>query len=131
MTSNRSDSESGFTLVETLVSLLILAISSGLLVQSISLASSQITSARRLLDAEQTALLILAEQSNLLGSDPRKEGVDQLTDLYWNYSAQVIARNNENEDLASIEKVTIEVSLKRGSPTIFRLKTLTDKRQMP
>ncbi len=131
MTDNLSHSESGFTLVETLVALLILAISSGLLVQSIALASSQLSSARHLLDAEQTALAVFAEQANSPKVGASQEGVDQISSLFWRYSRREIARKDDNSELAGIEAIEIEVSLEKGAPAIYRLKTLATKRQTP
>jgi prepilin-type N-terminal cleavage/methylation domain-containing protein len=131
MADNPSHSESGFTLVETLVALLILAISSGLLVQSIALASSQITSARHVLAAEQTALSVLAEHSGSANISDSKEGVDNSSNLFWRFSVQTVARRDDNSELSSIETIEIEVSLRQGSPTIYRLKTLIAKRQTP
>jgi prepilin-type N-terminal cleavage/methylation domain-containing protein len=131
MADNPSHSESGFTLVETLVALLILAISSGLLVQSIALASSQITSARHVLAAEQTALSVLAEHSGSANISDSKEGVDNSSNLFWRFSVQTVARRDDNSELSSIETIEIEVSLRQGSPTIYRLKTLMAKRQTP
>jgi prepilin-type N-terminal cleavage/methylation domain-containing protein len=130
MAHNLSNSESGFTLVETLVALMILAISSGLLVQSIALASSQMTSARHVLKAEQTALSVLAEQANSQKIIESREGVDNLSDLFWRYSRQDIARGDDNAELLGVEVIMIDVSLTKGSPSIYRLKTLATKRQI-
>jgi prepilin-type N-terminal cleavage/methylation domain-containing protein len=126
-----SNSEDGFTLVETLIGLLILAISSGLLIQSISNASAQIRSARNLIAAEQTALFVLAAHSagsNRLETD---EGVDPASDLFWRYSEKTTSRNDGDVALTDIKLIEVEVRPAREKPAIYRSKTLAQKQSAP
>ncbi len=126
-----SHPESGFTLVETLVGLLILAISSGLLVQSISSASAQISSARRLLAAERVALSVLAEHSRMKGNDISEEGTDETSDLFWRYKMRSSPRKSDTGQLAAIETIEIEISLSSSSPLLYRLKALELEASQP
>jgi prepilin-type N-terminal cleavage/methylation domain-containing protein len=131
MTNDLSHPDSGFTLVETLIALMILAISSGLLLQSIALASSQIKSARHVLDAEQTAIAVLVEQSSSRAVDAIVEGVDQTSSLFWRYSRQTVRRKDESSELAAIDVIKVEVSTQKGAATIYQLETLSLGPQMP
>lgn len=123
--------EGGFTLVETLIGLLILAVSSGLLIQSIANASAQIRSARNLIAAEQTALSVLAEHNGSSVRDANDEGVDQGSDLFWFYRETPVTRKEINLELTEIKNIEIEVRLTKDAPVIYRLKTLTIERQSP
>jgi prepilin-type N-terminal cleavage/methylation domain-containing protein len=126
-----SHSEDGFTLVETLAGLLILAISSGLLIQSISGASAQIRSARNLIAAEQTALFVLAVHSAVSNRAEIEDGVDPESKLFWRYSEKTTARSNGNSALAEIKLIEIEVRSSSNAPAIYRLKTLSENQRGP
>jgi prepilin-type N-terminal cleavage/methylation domain-containing protein len=131
MATGSSNSEDGFTLIETLVGLLILAISSGLLIQSIASASAQLRSARNLIAAEQTALLVLAEHSVDLNPEDIKEGIDSETEMFWRYSERATQRNAGTSVLADIKLIEIEVRPAINRPAIYRLKTLSQKKKLP
>jgi prepilin-type N-terminal cleavage/methylation domain-containing protein len=126
-----SHSDDGFTLIETLAGLLILAISSGLLIQSISGASSQIRSARSLIAAEETALFVLAAHSSGAKWPETDEGVDPASDFFWRYSEKTTARNASDPTLTDIKLIEIEVRPTRDTPVIYRLKTLVQKQPTP
>jgi prepilin-type N-terminal cleavage/methylation domain-containing protein len=126
-----SHSDDGFTLIETLAGLLILAISSGLLIQSISGASAQIRSARSLIAAEETALFVLAAHSSGAKWPETDEGVDPASDFFWRYSEKTTARNASDPTLTDIKLIEIEVRPTRDAPVIYRLKTLVQKQPAP
>jgi type II secretory pathway pseudopilin PulG len=116
--------EGGFTLVETLIGLLILAVSSGLLLQSIASASNQMRSARNFLAAEQIAVSILAEHMKVSARDNSETGVDQTSGLVWSYEETSVPRSDANSELAGVKYIKIEVRLTKDAPAIYRVKTL-------
>jgi prepilin-type N-terminal cleavage/methylation domain-containing protein len=121
---NQRHSDAGFTLIETIVGLLILAISTGLLVQSIASASAQIRTARNLIAAEQTALSVLALRSSQSVLQEINQGIDPVSKLFWRYRVKRIVRNDGDIRLTDVDLIDIEVRLASDAPTILRFKTL-------
>ena len=112
-------SDAGFTLVETLVSIVILAIASGLLLQSISLASSQISGAYRKQAAEMLGMRLLSER--LVGAEA--EGLDPDSGLYWKAQRDRHERLAEIGKLAGLELIRIEILPEKGAVPLLVLKS--------
>jgi prepilin-type N-terminal cleavage/methylation domain-containing protein len=119
----RDGGQDGFTLVETLVALVILGLASGLLVQSISLASGQIKTANRQQAAELLAVAILAE----LPAAAEAEGADAASGLYWQSARNAQERMAEEAKRAGLELVRIEVRPEKSAAPILVLKTVMMK----
>ena len=117
--------------METLIGLMILAVSSGLLMQSIAGASAQLKSARNLIGAEQTALSVLAEHNANSGRDVNDQGVDQASGLFWRYQSKYAPRKEADAELTGVRGVVVEIRQTKDAPVIYRLKTLTIERQLP
>jgi prepilin-type N-terminal cleavage/methylation domain-containing protein len=81
----RNISEQGFTLVETLVSLAILAVSSGILMQSIAEATSKLRTSNMLVAAELLAVQKLVEYDDDVLQNKEASGQQAETGLAWSY----------------------------------------------
>lgn len=107
-----------------MISLLILSISSGLLVQSISFASRQINTSRTLIAAEQLAISVLANHALLAARDGLDARLDPVSGLYWRSQKRTANRADENAALASVDLIIVEISLLNTAPPLYRIKTL-------
>jgi prepilin-type N-terminal cleavage/methylation domain-containing protein len=119
-----SQKDDGFTLIETLIALIILAISSGILLQWISLGTIQLQSANRQQAAKQLALILLAENQTVAESLPQREGRDDVSGLYWNYKTELRDRKFGERNSASITFIRLEISTTKGAVPIYRSATI-------
>jgi prepilin-type N-terminal cleavage/methylation domain-containing protein len=118
-------SDDGFTLVETLIALMILAISAGLLVQSVALATSQIKTSALAGDAELLALSLLAESAAKGGNEPSAEGIDQASGLHWRVIQEWLPRAVDEVKQASASFVSIEIRITKGSAPVYQLRSVS------
>jgi prepilin-type N-terminal cleavage/methylation domain-containing protein len=124
-TARQCRSEDGFTLVETLIGLMILAIATGLLVQSVALATGQIRTSALAQSAELLAVSLLAERAASGGNDPGAEGIDPASGLYWRLVQERRPRVLEERELASAALVFIEVRAAKNSAPLYELRSLS------
>jgi prepilin-type N-terminal cleavage/methylation domain-containing protein len=117
----RNQDQDGFTLVETLISLVILGVASALLVQSISLASSEIAASNRQQAAEILAVSLLAE--NVVGGND--EGLDTVSGLYWRFERKYRERVAEGTNRKGFEFVRIAILPRKGADPLLVLKSAT------
>lgn len=122
-------SEDGFTLVETLIALLILAGSAGLLVQSVGLATSQIRTSALAETAELLAVSLLAERAASGIDDAGAAGTDQASGLHWRLSQERSLRVIDEVMRATASIVSIEVRGKKGSELLFELRSVSMEAQ--
>lgn len=122
-------SEDGFTLVETLIALLILAVSAGLLVQSVGLATSQIRTSALLETAELLAVSLLAERAAGGIDDAGAAGTDHASGLHWRLSQERSLRVIDEVKRATASIVSIEVRGKKGSELLFKLRSVSMEAQ--
>jgi prepilin-type N-terminal cleavage/methylation domain-containing protein len=127
----RSGKEDGFTLVETLIALMILAISAGLLVQSVALATGQLRTSTLLGTAESLAVSLLAERAASGGNDPSTEGIDPVSDLHWRLVQERRPREAEGVKLASATLVSIEVRAAKDSAPLYELRSVSMEADTP
>jgi prepilin-type N-terminal cleavage/methylation domain-containing protein len=113
--------DDGFTLVETLIALMILGISSGLLVQSVALATSQIRTSKLAEDAELLAVSLLAESAAKGVGNSVAEGVDPVSGLYWRVAQEQRPRIVEEVKRASVTLISIEVRTAKSAAPLFEL----------
>jgi prepilin-type N-terminal cleavage/methylation domain-containing protein len=118
-------SEEGFTLVETLIALMILAISAGLLVQSVALATGQIRTSALAETAEQLAVAKLAERAAAGGDIQGAEGVDPVSGLYWRLVQERRPRVIDEVKRASASFVSIEVRARKDSAPLCQLRSIS------
>jgi prepilin-type N-terminal cleavage/methylation domain-containing protein len=78
-------SEQGFTLVETLVALAVLAVSSGIFMQSIAEATSKLRTSNMLVAAELLAVQKLVEYDDDVLQNKEASGQQAETGLAWSY----------------------------------------------
>jgi prepilin-type N-terminal cleavage/methylation domain-containing protein len=117
--------DDGFTLVETLIALMILGISSGLLVQSVALATSQIRTSKLAEDAGLLAVSLLAESAAKGGGNPGVEGVDPASGLYWSMAQEQRPRIVDEVKRASVTLVSIEVRKTKDAAPLFELRSVS------
>jgi prepilin-type N-terminal cleavage/methylation domain-containing protein len=121
-TAEHSGREDGFTLVETLIALMILAISAGLFVQSVALATGQIRTAARVESAELLALSVLAEHA--AGSHDA-EGVDPVSGLYWRLAQERRPRVIDEVQRTSAVLTLVEVRAAENSAPLYELRAIS------
>jgi prepilin-type N-terminal cleavage/methylation domain-containing protein len=126
-TLNGHGREDGFTLVETLVALIILAVSAGLLVQSIMLASAQIKSADLKEAAELLAVSILAGRMAESGNGTAIAGVDPASGLFWRIVQQERSRSASDIKRAGVSIISVEVRTRENAAPLYKLRTLAMK----
>jgi prepilin-type N-terminal cleavage/methylation domain-containing protein len=117
--------DDGFTLVETLIALMILGISSGLLLQSVALATSQIRTSKLAEDAGLLAVSLLAESAAKGGGNPGAEGVDPASGLYWRMAQEQRPRVVDEVKRASVTLVSIEVRKTKDAAPLFELRSVS------
>ena len=120
-TARQRRSEDGFTLVETLIALMILAISAGLLVQSVALATGQIRTSALAETAELLAVSLLAERAASGDKDLGAAGTDPASGLYWRLVKERHPRIIDNVKRASALFVLIEVRAAKDSAPLYEL----------
>ena len=125
MTVEHQNSEDGFTLLETLIALIILAISAGLMLQWVSLASTQLHAADRQQAAEQLALTILAERQTMTDVTPEAEGTDERSGLYWHFHREIKYRKIDEQPKASIAVSNIEIRAVKETPPLYKIATIS------
>lgn len=112
--------DAGFTLFETLVAFMILALSLTVLSQSLGQATTQIRKsdevavARQL--AERTMGIARADRSS------SRSGADKESELMWNWSRVEVARQDGGGTLLPIYLITVEVGGGSQSAPIATLK---------
>ncbi|TCD16665.1 prepilin-type N-terminal cleavage/methylation domain-containing protein [Oricola cellulosilytica] len=87
---DRRAPEAGFTLLETIVALLILALALGTAVQSVALASSRLGMSDHARDIEEVARRTLASLAATPPRPGRTEGVDRNSGLHWVIEARAV-----------------------------------------
>lgn len=127
----RLRSEDGFTLVETLIALMILAVSAGLFVQSVSLATGQIRTSALAEKAEMLAVSLLAEHAAKGGADAGAEGTDPESGLYWRLVQKRRPRIVDEVRRASASIVSIQVRAAKNSAPIFELRSVSMEAETP
>lgn len=125
MTEQQQNSDDGFTLLEKLIALIILAISSGLLMQWVSLATTQLHTADRKQAAEQLALAILAERQVLTEPSYQAEGMDEGSGLYWYFHSEIKSRKAGEQAKASVALNSVEISLTKATPPLYKIATIS------
>lgn len=125
MTDQCQNSDDGFTLIETLIALIILAISSGLMLQWVSSATTQLHAAERQQAAEQLALTILAEHQGMTDAIPEAEGVDKSSGLYWHFHNEIKSRKSGEQQTSSVALNSIEIRLKKETPPLYKIATIS------
>ena len=123
-TAGQCCSEEGFTLVEMLVALMILAISAGIFVQSVALAAGQIRTSAQAESAELLAVSILAERAASGSNSPSVEGIDPASGLYWRLVQERRPRIVEDVRQASAVLVLVEIRAKENSAPLYELRSL-------
>lgn len=123
--------QDGFTLVETLIALMILAISAGLFVQSVALATGQIRTSALAGAAELLAVSLLAERAASGGNDPAEEGTDPASGLHWRMGYEKRPRVIDEVKQASVSFVSIEVRAAKDSAPLFQLRSVSMEAQTP
>lgn len=118
-------SEDGFTLVETLIALMILAISAGLFVQSVALATGQIRTSALAESAELLAITLRAERGVGVGNDAVAEGTDPASGLYWRLVQERRPRIVDDVKRASVSIMSIQVRAAKNSAPIFELRSVS------
>jgi prepilin-type N-terminal cleavage/methylation domain-containing protein len=121
----RCRSEDGFTLVETLIALMILAISSGLFVQSVALATGQIRTSALAQSAELLAVSIMAERAARGANNPGAEGIDPASGLYWRLVQERRPRVIDEVERASAALVFIEVRAAKNTAPLYELRSVS------
>jgi prepilin-type N-terminal cleavage/methylation domain-containing protein len=117
--------DDGFTLVETLIALMILAISAGLLVQSVALATGQVRTSALAQTAELLAVSKLAERAAAGIDDPQTEGIDSVSGLYWLLVQERRARVIDEVKRASASFVSIEIRAAKDSAPLYELRSVS------
>jgi prepilin-type N-terminal cleavage/methylation domain-containing protein len=117
------EGEGGFTLVETLVALVVLSLASGLLIRSVSQAAAQIASARLLSDANALSVSLLITHAH--ASQTRLGGTDAGTDLNWNIRTTRLEGFDLGTRSAKAILVEVEVFKKDETAVASRLNTIT------
>lgn len=116
--------EGGFTLLETLIAFLVLSMSLGVFVLSVSQAAMQSRSAHTMLDAERVAAILLSEDISDRSQDLADEGSDEVTGLTWRrIRASTSLSGTDSSSPASL-LIAIEIRSKGGSAPIFVAKTI-------
>jgi prepilin-type N-terminal cleavage/methylation domain-containing protein len=123
--------EDGFTLVETLIALMILAISAGILVQSVALATAQIKTAALTGAAEFLAVSLLAERTASISNDLDVQGVDPVSGLYWRLVRERRLRFVDDVKRASGSIVSIEIRTGKNSPPLYELRSVSIEAGVP
>lgn len=119
----RGRADDGFTLVETLVALVILAMSAGLLTQSIALATGQIRASHSKSDAEILAVTILAEREAVKLERGEIVGTDPATGLFWRFSCDMQPRAGETTR-ADAALITVEIRPSETAAPLYELATV-------
>ena len=122
--------DDGFTLVETLVALVILAVSAGLLTQSIALATGQIRASRAKSDAEALAVTILAERGSVKLERGEIVGTDPATNLFWRFSCEMHVRADETKR-ADAALITVEIRPRETAAPLYKLATVKMQASTP
>ena len=120
-------SDGGFTLIETLIALVILAISAGILMQSIALASAQIRSSALKEAAESLAVAVLCERAANNDNSLRSDGIDAESGLFWRVVQVGQARTLGAAKLTGVTLFTVEIRARENSDLIFDLSSITMK----
>jgi prepilin-type N-terminal cleavage/methylation domain-containing protein len=118
-------SEDGFTLVETLIALMILAVAAGLFVQSVALATGQIKTSASAENAELLAVSLLAERTGSGSDDPSVEGMDQASGLHWRVVQERRARIIDGAKLAGATVVSIDIRTTKDSAPLYQLRSIS------
>jgi prepilin-type N-terminal cleavage/methylation domain-containing protein len=130
-TAGTPHSEDGFTLVETLIALMILALSAGLLVQSVALATGQIRTAALAETAEFLAVSLLAERAAGRGNVLEAEGIDPASGLYWQMVQERHPRIIDDMKRAGGSIVSIEVRAAKKSARLYELRSISMEADTP
>jgi prepilin-type N-terminal cleavage/methylation domain-containing protein len=124
-TAKQCRSDDGFTLVETLIAMMILAISAGLLVQSVALATGQIRTSALAQAAELLGVSLLAEHAASTSKDPSAEGIDASSGLYWRLVQDRQVRKIDSVNRASAAFVVIEIRATKNSSPLYQLRSIS------
>ncbi len=110
--------DDGFTLLETLVGLVLLAVATTMFAQSVSAASAQLSAADRLADASFLGAKLMAETD--VQSPEVVKGLDAATRLNWRRSAVVVDyKSDDGSDPVLL--VTVEIFRSMAEPPILQL----------
>ncbi|WP_292496088.1 type II secretion system protein [Mesorhizobium sp.] len=110
---DQHSSEDGFTLIETLVAFMILAISLTVFTQSINQATTQIRTGE--VSAEAA---LIAERVAAVPGD--SEGTDK--GYFWRRTAETFERSDQNGKLVPFVLVTVEIRRAPAAAPIFVLR---------
>jgi type II secretory pathway pseudopilin PulG len=114
-------SEDGFTIVETLVALMVLAFASVMFARSVSDASTQLQAADKLVDAASLCKRLLAEAE--VRSDDILEGFDEASGLAWIRRAETVVPGSPDEGQILV-LVSVEVYKTKTAPAILKISTV-------
>ena len=123
--------EDGFTIIEALVSLFILALSFGWIMQSISLASAQIRSAETLSSAQYLALKLLSDPKLWNLENPETFNRDPATNLYWRIRDVRTSIHDQISFPIRVSNLEVTVSTSINTAPIYSLKTARIERDQP
>lgn len=118
-----STAEEGFTLIETILAFLVLALSLMILSQSISQATNQIHTADLSdaagLVAERVLAMAQGQDEHAAGS-----GTDQASGLLWTWSNRVVRRSDQRSALPAAILVVVEVRKAPEAQPLLVLKSV-------
>lgn len=120
--SRNSRSDEGFTLLETLVALVMLATATMLFAQSVSIATGQLAGADRLIAAANLGARLMAE-AELQPADGVMEGVDEPSGLKWRRITGRVTSGEVTDGVDQIISVTVDVYKREVAEPLLHLQT--------
>ena len=130
MNTSIRNGEHGFTLVETLVALIILAISAGILTQTIATSAAKIRGADRQELAELLAVKKMAELENAAQLGNEITGFDQSSGLNWRFTRKTYTREKEVEKTPA-ELLSVVITAAPNQNPLFRVATIKMRSEPP
>jgi prepilin-type N-terminal cleavage/methylation domain-containing protein len=115
-------SDDGFTLLETLVALMVLAVATTVFARSVSVASGQMAGADRLTSAGVLGARLVAETDTSAAGEVF-EGTDAPSGLKWRRLAERVGEMDGSGDADNIFLITVEIFNPAAHEPMLQLRT--------
>lgn len=113
--------EDGFTLLEALIALIVLAVSTTMFARSVSDASAQLSGSDRLIAASHLGYRLMVEAEAFLDAGAT-EGLDPTSGLHWHKTIGFINDAGLGEQ-TRIGLVTVEISVGKGKAPVLQFQS--------